>query len=67
MQYDKNFAYMEEDQVTIFQPHKPIDQFRFDRIEKRLFSTEISPELTKKAHAHAICGSMAYDRGWYKN
>lgn len=67
MQYDKNFAYMEEDQVMIFQPHKPMDQFRFDRIEKRLFDVEESEELAKKAHAHAIWGSMAYEREWYKN
>lgn len=67
MQYDKNFAYMEEDQVMIFQPHKPINQFRFDRTEKRLFEVVLSPELAKKAHAHAIWGSMAYERGWYKD
>lgn len=67
MQYDKNFAYMEEDQVMVFQPHKPADQFRFDRVEKRLFATELSPELAKKAHAHAIWGSMAYENEWYKD
>jgi len=68
MQYDKNFAYMQEDQVVITQPGKPMQQFRFDRNEKKLITeTTESPELLKKAHAYAIWGSMAYDRGWYKN
>lgn len=66
MQYDRNFAYMQGDDVVILQPGKPAGQYRHERDAKRLLPAALSPDLAREAHAQALWGSMAYDNGWYR-
>lgn len=66
MQYDRNFAYMREDAIVILQPDKPPSQYRFEQGSHRLVPMPLSPELVQPAHAHALWGSLAYDKGWHR-
>ncbi|MCW5580218.1 MAG: LTA synthase family protein [Luteimonas sp.] len=66
MQYDRNFAYMQGEDVVVLQPGRPPVQFRHVRNGKRLLPTALSPALAREAHAQALWGSLAYDRGWYR-
>ena len=66
MQYDRNFAYMQDDAVVILQPDKPPSQYRLEPASRRLVPMPLSPELVPPAHAHALWGSLAYDKGWHR-
>ena len=66
MQYDANFAWMEEDQVVILQPDHPALQFRYDHRNKRMATAALDPALAYRAHAQALWGSLAYQKGWYR-
>ncbi|KGJ86618.1 LTA synthase family protein [Colwellia psychrerythraea] len=65
MQYQENFAYVEDQKVTILQPNKKATYWSWDIISKTLSPTEPHPELGEKALAHALFGSIAYDKGLY--
>lgn len=64
MQYDKNFAYMTNDSVTILQPQKA--PLNFDYKNNRFTQKRLDRELAKKAKASVIFGSKAYQKGWYQ-
>ena len=66
MQYDRNFAYMQGEDVVVLQPGRPPTQFRHVRDGGRLLPAALSPALAREAHAQALWGSLAYDRGWYR-
>ena len=66
MQYDHNFAYMQDDTVVVLQPDKPASQYRHDAASGRLLPTPLSPALASVAHAHALWGTLAYDNGWHR-
>ena len=66
MQYDRNFAYMQGEDVVVLQPGRPPVQFRHVRDAGRLLPMALSPALAREAHAQALWGSLAYDRGWYR-
>lgn len=66
MQYDHNFAYMQNDSVVILQPDKPASQFHHDAATGRLLPAPLSPSLASMAHAHALWGTLAYDNGWHR-
>lgn len=65
MQYDGNFAWMQGEDVVVLQPQKPPSQYRYDAGSKRLVDAPLDPALAGIAHAQALWGSLAYDRGWY--
>jgi phosphoglycerol transferase MdoB-like AlkP superfamily enzyme len=65
MQYHENFAYVEDQKVTILQPNKKATYWTWDIATKSLAPTQSLPELGKKALAHALFGSIAYDKGLY--
>ncbi|TWX71686.1 LTA synthase family protein [Colwellia demingiae] len=65
MQYHENFAYVEDKKVTILQPNKKATYWSWDIISKTLSPTKSLPELGEKALAHALFGSIAYDRRLY--
>ncbi len=66
MQYDHNFAYMQDDTVVVLQPDKPASQYHHDTASGRLLPTPLSPALASVAHAHALWGTLAYDNGWHR-
>lgn len=65
MQYDKNFAFMTNSEVTILQPHKAPIAFKY--ANEKLTLSSINESLTKRAKAHAIFGSIAYQKQWYQS
>lgn len=67
MQYADNFAYMEDNEVTILQPQKEPLNFVYDFNEKKLTSKQINPRLAEIALAHVLWGSLAYEKEWYSS
>ncbi|MFT4993902.1 MAG: phosphoglycerol transferase MdoB-like AlkP superfamily enzyme [Paraglaciecola sp.] len=65
MQFDKNFAYMSNDKVAILRPEKPPAYFAYDPAAKRLVLSSEDAKLGEVALAHALFGSLAYDKQWY--
>ncbi|GAC16878.1 sulfatase [Aliiglaciecola lipolytica E3] len=65
MQFDKNFAYMVNNQVAILQPHKTPMYFTYDHRTQTLSSSQSNEVLGKQALGHALFGSKAYDKQWY--
>jgi len=63
MQYDKNFAYMTNDSVTILQPKKPPLSFYYQN--SKLYKTTFDAKLALDARASVLFGSKAYQNGWY--
>lgn len=66
MQYDRNLAWMEGDDVAILQPGKPAQGFRYDRTDDRLHPQPLRPELARRAHAYAMWGTLAYEKELYR-
>lgn len=66
MQYDGNFAWMQEEDVVILQPKHPPQQFRYDAEFKRLQAAPLDPVLVDTGRAQALWGSMAYAHRWYR-
>ncbi len=64
MQYDKNFAFMTRDSVTILQPEK--SAMNFDYKERKFIEKPVDDNLTNAAKASVIFGSKAYNKGWYQ-
>ena len=65
MQYANNFAYMKGDSVTILQPHKTPMNFTYNPTTQELTPQEENKQLTETALAHALWGSLAYNKEWY--
>lgn len=64
MQYDKNFAYMTPDKVTILQPDKEALAFNYQ--DKQLVETSVTKSQIEQAKAHVLFGSLAYKNQWYQ-
>lgn len=65
MQYGENFAFMKNDKVAILQPQKKPQQFSYDFKMKGLKSVYLDPDLADIALAHALWGSLAYEKDWF--
>jgi phosphoglycerol transferase MdoB-like AlkP superfamily enzyme len=66
MQFTDNFAYMSDRQVAILQPHKPIVYFNYDLSSQELSPINDNPLLGEKALAHALFGSLAYNKNLFR-
>lgn len=66
MQYENNFAWLQDDAVVILQPQQAPQQFRYRPDNGRLLPDTLNPALAAQAHAQALWGSMAYARKWYQ-
>lgn len=64
MQYDQNFAWLEEDEGVILQPGGTAQCFRYDKRRDRmsLLPRCTQPELIPRALAHALWGTRAYEQ-----
>jgi len=65
MQYDRNFAWMQGDDVVIFQPEHTPQQYRYQQ-GQRMQPQPLDPVLAEHAKPLALWGSLAYDHGWYR-
>ena len=63
MQFYKNLAYMEEDNVVVLQPGGKALQFRYR--EKKLEPTSLTHLLVEKALAHVTWASKSYRERLY--
>lgn len=54
MQFDKNFAYMQGNQVAILQPEKEAMYFSYNNEAKQLVPSEKNHELGRIALGHAL-------------
>ena len=66
MQYDRNLAWMEGNDVAILQPDKPAQGYRYDPATDQLQPQALRPELARRAHAHAMWGTLAYEKELYR-
>ena len=66
MQYDKNFALMEGNQVVILQPQQAAQGFTYDRAGERLVAAEQSKDLQERALGWSLWSGMAYQKGLYR-
>ena len=66
MIYDKNFAMMRGDRVTILLPSKPAQGFIYDFATKELVPADVTEEEAKNALAAVLYGSYAYKLDLYK-
>jgi len=64
MQYDKNFAYMTTEAITVLQPHKEARAFNY--VENKLIETQTNTQMVDQAKAHVLFGSLAYKNKWYQ-
>lgn len=60
MQYGDNYGYLKNDQLLVLQPHRPAEQFHYQRDGGTLTATTVDPPLAKLALAHALWPSWAY-------
>lgn len=67
MQYENNFAWLQNDEVVILQPNSPARQYHYRPGNNRLLPVALDTALSTQAHAQALWGSLAYQRQWYKN
>jgi len=65
MQYDRNFAWMQNDDVVIFQPEHAPQQYRYQQ-GQRMQPKPLNPVLAEHAKPLALWGSLAYDKDWYR-
>jgi len=66
MQFDKNFAYMTNTEVAILQPSKPVSFYVFNNESKQLETGVENIQLGEIALAHALFGSLAYEKQWFR-
>ncbi|SIQ93085.1 Phosphoglycerol transferase MdoB [Aeromonas sp. RU39B] len=66
MQYDKNFALMEGNQVVILQPQQAAQGFTYDRVGERLVAAEQSKDLQERALGWSLWSGMAYQKELYR-
>lgn len=66
MIYDKNFAVMNGERVTILQPNLPAKGFAYDFEAKKLVPADVTEEEAKNALAMALYGSYAYKFDLYR-
>ena len=65
MQYADNFAYLQNDEVTILQPGKDPMNFRYDINSHEMTPKNENPHLSEVALAHVLWGSLAYENQYY--
>ncbi len=66
MQYDKNFAYLQGNAVTLLQAGKAAEGFTYDaKSQKMTPAATPTPEQAKDALAYVLWGDVAYAKQWY--
>jgi len=67
MQYGQNFALLEDDEMTVLQPHKPALKYHFDLNTFKISQQSIPTKKQKrKALAVSIWGQLAYYNQLYR-
>jgi phosphoglycerol transferase MdoB-like AlkP superfamily enzyme len=65
MQYEKNFALLEGNKVTILQPERTAESYEYDFAKQKLTSTQVNEVQAKTALGWALWGSAAYNQQWF--
>ncbi|PJG59037.1 LTA synthase family protein [Aeromonas cavernicola] len=66
MQYDKNFALMQGNDVVILQPERPAEGYVYDFANEQLSPAPQPDTLKQHALGLALWGSLAYEKGLYQ-
>ena len=66
MQYEKNFALMQGNKVTILQPELEPKSFVYDFSAEKLTAKDLDSDQANTALAWALWGSMAYNKQWFR-
>ncbi|MGX9460677.1 LTA synthase family protein [Shewanella sp. A14] len=66
MQYDKNFALLEGDKMTILQPELPAESCKYDFATETLTPTTLDETQAETALGWALWGSLAYNKMLYR-
>lgn len=67
MQYDRNLALMQGDDVVILTPGKPASAYTWNDALGQLVPAPAKPELARRALAIALWGSASYDKQLYQD
>ena len=66
MQFDRTFAWLEADHLTVLLPDGNSRHFRYDRLTRKLEAAATSdPEMTRQALAHVLMPSWLYNQRRY--
>ena len=65
MQFNSKQAYMQGDQVVVLQKGRPAQQYQYDD-ERLVPEQNIDPVLVRRAQAHSIWSSDAYENSLYR-
>jgi len=65
MQYDRNFAFLQGEDVIILQPERAPEQYRY-QAGTRMQPAPLDAALADHARHLALWGSLAYDHHWYR-
>ncbi|QYJ75259.1 LTA synthase family protein [Shewanella sp. FJAT-52076] len=66
MQYDKNFAYMRGQDLVILQPERDPEGFTYQAEDGSLLPSQQPKSMQKTALAWALWGSLAYQKGLFR-
>jgi len=68
MQFDQNFAWLQDDRVTVLLPDGAVRHFDYDRSAKSLqpATTSIDPELARTALANVLMPAWLYRDRLYR-
>ena len=66
MQFDKNFALLDGEQMVVLQPEKDPLGFSYSFETQKLSPAALDPALLQTGKAYALWGSLAYNRGLYR-
>ncbi|WP_434339248.1 LTA synthase family protein [Motilimonas cestriensis] len=66
MPFDRNFGYLTNDKLIVFAPEKAPQAFTYDAQNNQQQVTTMSQDEQLNAQAHALWGSLAYQKGLYQ-
>lgn len=67
MQYERNFALMQGDDIVILTADKPPSGYKWNEERRQLLQTPARPESAHRALALALWGSASYDKQLYQD
>lgn len=67
MQYDQNYAWMDNNKVIVIRPNLPPKAFQHDGTSlKQDITDDLAPETLDNAQANALWSSLAYEKSYYR-
>lgn len=66
MQFDKNYGYLTRDNLIVFSPGEKVSSYHYDFDDNSYIPLKATQTDVDVAKAHALLGSMAYQKDWYQ-